>query len=498
MTSGTLLLNGVAFDLALMNSIPANVKVACSYQDQYCEYINSADSTGSPYTVEVGAGLNNGYYTAKDSENRICFTSTVYENVMQNTLNSGANSINVKQMAVTSYYPIIVNQSDVTITAEKGTTLTMPNLAAAVTVTANIDVGDSTIELSDTSAFRVGQYITYTDDTYATHYGDSAGRTCLVTSVSASSVGISPVIQSGETAAVSSNARAIPAYGFFFISYASNVCIDGFTLNGNNANRARIYAIAAGTSGAQEQRSADMGITALHSSDVTIQNNNIYNMTLHGIMMDAVSSYTIQYNNISYSEDKNILLLASSDQKILNNNIISPIREDGIISYYLGIDLTIRDNYIYMGINNSRYGILTRSNNTKIIGNTLIGLGNEDSTYIYNAIVDIESTCYISIISENIFRNFGKAVAFKAVGATQAHVSDNEFTGGATAIWVTGATVNSTFSGNTMTNMKTYGILESAPADWNRYVDNSANKPIIYIGANSFGAANYNATAWCP
>jgi hypothetical protein len=81
-TDGVVYGKGVAFDLALMNSIPANVKVACSYQDQYCEYINSADSSGSPYTVEVGAGLNNGYYTAKDSENRICFTSTNASSVM--------------------------------------------------------------------------------------------------------------------------------------------------------------------------------------------------------------------------------------------------------------------------------------------------------------------------------------------------------------------------------------------------------------------------------
>jgi hypothetical protein len=59
-----------------MNSIPENVKVACSYQDEYYEYINSADSSGSPYTVEVGAGVNVDNYIAKDSENRICFTST--------------------------------------------------------------------------------------------------------------------------------------------------------------------------------------------------------------------------------------------------------------------------------------------------------------------------------------------------------------------------------------------------------------------------------------
>ena len=88
-TSGEIRLNEVAFDLALMNSIPENVKVACSYQDQYVEYINSADSSGSPYTVEVGAGVNVGYYTAKDSENRICFTSTNASYVLTESINKG-------------------------------------------------------------------------------------------------------------------------------------------------------------------------------------------------------------------------------------------------------------------------------------------------------------------------------------------------------------------------------------------------------------------------
>jgi hypothetical protein len=93
-SSGVVFLKQVAFDLALMNSIPANVKVACSYQDQYCEYINSADSSGSPMTVEVGAGLNVGYYTAKDSENRICFTSTNKTLVLANVA-SNSNPLDI-------------------------------------------------------------------------------------------------------------------------------------------------------------------------------------------------------------------------------------------------------------------------------------------------------------------------------------------------------------------------------------------------------------------
>lgn len=76
MTSGALFLDGVAFDLDSLSVIPEDVRVICLYEDEYWEYINSADSSGSPYTVSVGSGVNNGYYLAQDSEGRICYVDT--------------------------------------------------------------------------------------------------------------------------------------------------------------------------------------------------------------------------------------------------------------------------------------------------------------------------------------------------------------------------------------------------------------------------------------
>ena len=89
MTSGSLLLKGVPFNLALMNSIPVNVRVVCSYGDEYYEYINSADSLGSPSSVSVGAGVNAGYYLAADSGNRIVFTSINKTLVLVNVASNG-------------------------------------------------------------------------------------------------------------------------------------------------------------------------------------------------------------------------------------------------------------------------------------------------------------------------------------------------------------------------------------------------------------------------
>jgi len=93
MTAGALLLNQVAFDNALMASIPEDVKVICNYEDESYVYINPLDSAGSPWTVSVGSGVNNGLYTAEDGKGRIAFTSTnqtyTEERCMQSLTNGG-------------------------------------------------------------------------------------------------------------------------------------------------------------------------------------------------------------------------------------------------------------------------------------------------------------------------------------------------------------------------------------------------------------------------
>jgi len=50
-TSGTIYMKDVAFDMDLFDDIPEDVRVICSYNAEYWEYINSADSSGSPYRV---------------------------------------------------------------------------------------------------------------------------------------------------------------------------------------------------------------------------------------------------------------------------------------------------------------------------------------------------------------------------------------------------------------------------------------------------------------
>jgi hypothetical protein len=115
-TSGVVYLKGVAFDLALMNSIPANVQVIASVGNQTLTFCNPSASQGSPYTIEVGQGQTKDYYTAKDSANRICWTSTncsfVENNVNDALAGKGGTIIIASGQNFTLTAPFILGCND--------------------------------------------------------------------------------------------------------------------------------------------------------------------------------------------------------------------------------------------------------------------------------------------------------------------------------------------------------------------------------------------------
>jgi parallel beta-helix repeat protein len=115
-TSGTLVLNQVPFSIALMNSIPQNVRVVCSYQDEIVKFINPLDTSGPPYTIEEGAGVTLGYYTVKDSANRICLISTEYDDVFLNAISGG-------DVTVTHAKGLYIVTDEIVITGDYNNTL---------------------------------------------------------------------------------------------------------------------------------------------------------------------------------------------------------------------------------------------------------------------------------------------------------------------------------------------------------------------------------------
>ncbi len=101
-TTGAVLLRETEFDLTQFGDIPEDVRVICSYNAECWEYINSADSSGSPYTVSVGSGVNAGYYLAQDSEGRICYASTSWGTLL-NAVIAGCSSGETVQVQDGSY-----------------------------------------------------------------------------------------------------------------------------------------------------------------------------------------------------------------------------------------------------------------------------------------------------------------------------------------------------------------------------------------------------------
>ena len=82
---GTIYAKEVAFPLSLHTSIPNNTQVICNYQGVTYTFANSTNSMGSPYTVEAAAvKYDTTMYTAKDSGNRILWSSTNATQVINN------------------------------------------------------------------------------------------------------------------------------------------------------------------------------------------------------------------------------------------------------------------------------------------------------------------------------------------------------------------------------------------------------------------------------
>lgn len=87
---GTIYAKEVAFPLSLHTTIPNNTQVICNYQGVTYTFTNSTNSMGSPYTVETGAvKYDTTMYTAKDSGNRILWSSTDAANLLTTTLTYG-------------------------------------------------------------------------------------------------------------------------------------------------------------------------------------------------------------------------------------------------------------------------------------------------------------------------------------------------------------------------------------------------------------------------
>jgi hypothetical protein len=147
---GTIYAKEVAFPLSLHTTIPNNTQVICNYQGVTYKYINSASSLGSPYTISVGQGPNAGYYLAQDSGDRICFTSTNYENAAQNALNntpSGGKVVFNGNFVKYDSSPLLI-ASNISVSVQGSIKLASTATNGIIFQNLNSATGDSNIHIS--------------------------------------------------------------------------------------------------------------------------------------------------------------------------------------------------------------------------------------------------------------------------------------------------------------------------------------------------------------
>jgi hypothetical protein len=301
-TSGEIRLNEVAFDLALINSIPANVQVVCSYGDEHYTYINSADSLGSPYTVSVGVGVNSGYYLAADSGSRICFTSTNQSATIQNTINALTVGRTEKEKIVLSGnlgdVSNIILASNLILEGQNckmNLPLTSNGILKATSDISNIEVTGITFTCTygvRTAVDSVANAIIAFDGavTYKT-ITNGLFQKCNFTGFecddSVGGRGICAIMNNvkiKDCTFVSSNATAYGATQIYIRDGSNDVLIDGcsFTLNslgnpiyGQQSNNIRVVnCFSTETSGQTTQRSD--GFEFRGCSNLVIANNEFY------------------------------------------------------------------------------------------------------------------------------------------------------------------------------------------------------------------------------
>jgi len=123
-SSGVVFLKQVAFDLALMNNIPASVSVVENVNGRERTFINSTDSLGSPYTVTV-EGAN---YFAQDTEHRIYLTSTNSTSLIDSVKTQAPINSTIKLNAGISYATQMLTVDGICFVGTAETALTYGNV----------------------------------------------------------------------------------------------------------------------------------------------------------------------------------------------------------------------------------------------------------------------------------------------------------------------------------------------------------------------------------
>lgn len=199
---------------------------------------------------------------------------------------------------------------------------------------------------------------------------------------------------------------------------SDNIPISGVTIRNNDMRNTERY-----------------GIYATHTLKLAIENNEIYDIGAHGILIDQGSvGAKIQNNNITNAGQNGISAYSGSDNSVISGNVITKPKEAGI--------------YLYNGIKGCQVGVSKTDYNT-ITGAGKVGIhltkDAKNNTVAFNS---IDKTGTDGIFVYNSSNNTLK---------------NNKITSaGANGIWISGSP-NCTLTSNTITKYsvkqdKGYGI----------------------------------------
>lgn len=123
-TAGKILLNELTFPYSC--TIPTNVAVIESYRGLTRQFISSANTQGSPYTISIDT-VNAGYYLAQDGQGRFLdeWSSTNASYVFQSAVGSN-RTVQWKSGSYTANTKLLISgYTDLKLVAEKGTVITL-------------------------------------------------------------------------------------------------------------------------------------------------------------------------------------------------------------------------------------------------------------------------------------------------------------------------------------------------------------------------------------
>jgi hypothetical protein len=484
-------------DLSQNTDLTPNLYPECNNLLQEIENLVKSTSfnEASSYPFNYLIRKNGNYFEAIDSTHNLsfggednvgCVDGTDLTAVIQAAVtNTNAGTVIVKNVTKIICEPLTM-KSNVNLVSVVST-LTMPNLTEAIPISNNVREGADRIYLSDTSSFRVGQHITFTDDTRDFQYTAGnpymVGNTYEVTAVKSNYVSIYPTIKPEDEALTTENARAIPAYSIIVVPKdAENITLSGFTLDGNRENRVNIQPRRPGS--IDEDRGQDCLVSISEgATNVTIRGNYLLNAVLHGISTDGwnrnpVDNITIEYNYIDNAWNKNVLFFAVNDSSIERNVLSNSTWEDGASCYYGNQNLKIRENYI---AGNHRFGILLRGQDCTVFNNTIVGTGLGKNVGGVAFLASTPKSANNRVIANNI----------STVHDGLAFLDCNDHASVALNIindCVTGINIERTdyvvITGNIITNASLYAIVTSEGADYAVIIENDfTNQTCLFQGS---------------